>query len=244
MKDTERRAFQLAELRVANTDGKRKIVGYAAVFNTLSLDLGGFVERIRPGAFSKTIKTADVRALWNHDPNYVLGRTKSGTLRLAEDDKGLRIEIDPPDTTWANDLITSIERGDVDQMSFGFRAIRDEWKKEGGQTVRELIEVELFDVSPVTFPAYEATQVSVRAALAARGIDFERLAGISTRAAGGSPLTEEDQAVISQAIASLQRLADSAGQVRGAEQQDGEGTQERAHVDVLMRRLALAECEI
>jgi len=243
VKDQERRAFQLAELRVANTDGKRRIVGYAAVFDSLSVDLGGFVERIRPGAFSKTIKTADVRALWNHDANYVLGRTKSGTLRLAEDDKGLRIEIDPPDTTWANDLITSIERGDVDQMSFGFRAIRDEWSKEDGQTVRELIEVELFDVSPVTFPAYEATQVSVRTALAARGIDFERLAGVSTRAANGSPLTEEDRATVDQAIASLQRLADGARQERGTEQQDGEGAQVRARLDVLRRRLALAECE-
>jgi hypothetical protein len=164
----ERRAFSLTqvEVRAEEESEPPKIVGYAAVFNEFSEPLGGggFREVIRPGAFSKTIKTADVRALWNHDPNYVLGRTKSGTLKLTEDDHGLAIEITPPNTSWAKDLMESIRRGDVDQMSFGFFAVQDRWSTENGQTVRELLEVELFDVSPVTFPAYPQTSVGVRSA--------------------------------------------------------------------------------
>ncbi|MBC7193874.1 MAG: HK97 family phage prohead protease [Marinobacter sp.] len=160
----EHRAFPLAgvEVRAEDGDGQPKIMGHAAVFNTLSVDLGFFREKIAPGAFQKTIKEADVRALWNHDPNYVLGRTKSRTLKLAEDDKGLAIEIIPPNTQWARDLMESIKRGDVDQMSFGFRAIKEEWEGDINSPVRVLKEVELFDVSPVTFPAYPATDVSVR----------------------------------------------------------------------------------
>lgn len=244
MQEMERRAFTVTELRVADTEGNpAKITGYAAVFNSLSVDLGGFVERIRPGAFAKTIKSADVRALWNHDPNYVLGRTKSGTLKLEEDSKGLKIEIEPPDTQWAKDLVTSIKRGDVDQMSFGFRAITDEWTKDGGKQIRELIEVELFDVSPVTYPAYPKTKVAARKALAAAGIDFDMLAAVTTRSANGATLTPEDRQALDTAIASLQKLANGAEQEHGTEHQDDQGKQERARLDVLKRRLALAECE-
>src|SRR5690625_3155533 len=110
---TERR-YHAVEMRMEGGDSPR-IVGYAAKFDRASGDLGGFTEIIRRGAFAKTIQEADVRALWNHDSNYVLGRSKSGTLRLVEDDEGLRIEVDPPDTQWARDLVKSIERGDVDQ---------------------------------------------------------------------------------------------------------------------------------
>ena len=161
----ERRSVNFDSLEVRQEDGApTRIVGYAAVFDQLSAELfGGFRERIRRGAFSKTIKEADIRALFNHDPNYVLGRTRANTLKLSEDDHGLRIEIDPPDTTFAHDLMASISRGDIDQMSFGFRTIRDEWSKDDQDVaMRTLIEVELFDVSPVTFPAYPQTSVAVR----------------------------------------------------------------------------------
>lgn len=160
----ERRSLPLEMLEVRADDGKRKIAGYAAVFEQLSEPLyGGFREKIARGAFKKTLREADVRALWNHDPNYVLGRTKSGTLKLREDDRGLVIEIDPPDTQWARDLMTSIERGDIDQMSFGFRVVKDDWeRKPDGTIIRILKEVQLFDVSPVTFPAYPQTSVQVR----------------------------------------------------------------------------------
>lgn len=161
----EQRALDLEslEIRVDGDEDKRTIVGYAAVFDKLSKPLFGFRERIAKGAFKKTIQEADIRALFNHDPNHVLGRTKAGTLRLQEDDRGLRIEIDPPDTQFARDLITSIQRRDIDQMSFGFRTIKDQWDHQpDGSVIRTLLEVELFDVSPVTFPAYPQTSVKVR----------------------------------------------------------------------------------
>jgi hypothetical protein len=160
--DVEYRTFPVTDIEIRkDDDAKPKLVGYAAVFNSLSEDLGGFREKIEPGAFKKTIKDADVRALWNHDSNYVLGRTKSGTLSLKEDDKGLYIEIDPPDTQWSRDLMASIKRKDVDQMSFGFRTIIDEWEEKGKENIRTLKEVELFDVSPVTWPGYPKTNVKV-----------------------------------------------------------------------------------
>jgi HK97 family phage prohead protease len=141
-----------------------KIRGYAAVFNQLSQPLGwGIRERIKPGAFKETIANgADVRALFNHDPSQILGRNKAGTLRLEEDNIGLRYVIDPPNTTLGRDVIESIRRGDVTQSSFGFRSKDEEYKKENGEFVRELVAVDLFDVSPVTYPAYTGTSVSVR----------------------------------------------------------------------------------
>jgi HK97 family phage prohead protease len=150
---------------VAAEEGKKpKIRGHAAVFDKKSEDLGGFREIVKPGAFTRTIaQGADVRALWNHDPNYVLGRTKSGTLRLEEDKRGLAVEIDPPDAQWAGDLLRSIDRGDVDQMSFAFRAVKQTWDDSDPKNIiRSLDEVQLFDVSPVTYPAYPQTSVSVR----------------------------------------------------------------------------------
>jgi len=162
----EHRAFPLTEVEIrANDNEQPKIVGHAAVFNSLSEDLGFFREKVAPGAFSKTIKEADVRALWNHDPNYVLGRTKSGTLKLVEDERGLAIEIVPPNTQWARDLLETMRRGDVDQMSFGFQVVKEEWEGDANNPIRVLKEVKLFDVSPVTFPAYQATDVQVRSLL-------------------------------------------------------------------------------
>ena len=161
--ELERRAFEVKELRAVQADGgPAKIEGYAAVFNQLSENLGGFREKIQPGAFAETITVDDIRALFNHDPNYVLGRNTVGTLELEEDDHGLKIAITPPETQWARDLMESIRRGDVDQMSFGFQTITDNWATENEEYVRTLIKVRLFDVSPVTFPAYPQTTVSAR----------------------------------------------------------------------------------
>lgn len=184
METNERRSFALVELRVERDDDDEavKITGHAAVFNKLSEDLGGFREKIAPGAFKDALD-ADVRALWNHDRSVVLGRTKSGTLRLKEDKVGLQVEIDPPDTQAARDLITLMERGDVDQMSFGFRTVDDVWEKVDGENIRTLKKVELIDVSPVTFPAYPQTDVAVRgfqewqqaeAATAGLGLDLAK----------------------------------------------------------------------
>lgn len=162
----ERRDFNV-EIR-AKTDadtGKRSLRGHAAVFEELSEDLGGFREKIRAGAFAEAIKTDDVRALFNHDPNHVLGRSTSGTLRMKEDKDGLLVDIDLPDTQVARDLHTSVERGDISQMSFGF-SVREggqEWfEDDDGQAIRTLTNLRLFDVSPVTYPAYPQTDVAAR----------------------------------------------------------------------------------
>ena len=163
MNNIERRSYNLQEFRIdAQENTPPKIYGHAAVFDQLSQDLGGFRERIAPGAFASTLQNADIRALFNHNANFVLGRNKSGTLRLKEDSTGLAIEIDPPETTFAKDLQISMQRGDISQMSFGFMTKNDSWNKVDGEWIRTLLEVELFDVSPVTYPAYTQTDVAVR----------------------------------------------------------------------------------
>jgi HK97 family phage prohead protease len=166
MKNIERRSFSVTELRAVRKDDEPpKIVGYAAVFNKLSEDLGGFREKIAKGAFKDAIKTSDTRALFNHDALYVLGRKSAGTLKIEEDEEGLRTEIMPPPTSWASDLMTSIERGDINQMSFGFRLATDGdvWEQQGDEVIRTLTRVsDLLDVSPVTFPAYPDTSVALR----------------------------------------------------------------------------------
>lgn len=166
-KDIERRTVTFDEIKIEQReDGKRMIRGHAAVFNQLSEDLGGFREQIAPGAFADAVKTDDVRALFNHNPDHILGRNLAGTLTLKEDSRGLAIEIDPPDTQIARDLMVSMERGDVTQMSFGFsvRPNGQNWAKDdSGQVVRTLTKVRLFDVSPVVYPAYPQTDVACRA---------------------------------------------------------------------------------
>lgn len=129
--------------------------GYALKWGARSQNLGGFYEKVNEGATSKTIQEADIRALLNHDPNLILGRNKASTLRMAEDTSGLHYEVDMPDTSYARDLAVSMERGDITQSSFGFRTIDDDWGlDENDDLVRTLNEIALFDVSPVTYPAY------------------------------------------------------------------------------------------
>ncbi len=150
------------ELRQSD-DGAATIVGLAAVFESLSENLGGFREQIMPGAFDDADMT-DVRGLFNHDPNFVLGRTRSDTLELEITSKGLRFEIELPDTQTIRDLVLEpIKRGDVDQASFGFivapgGATFDE--NEDGVLIRTITKfMRIFDVSPVTFPAFQDTAV-------------------------------------------------------------------------------------
>ena len=163
MMEIERRNYAMREFRIADDNDEFKIIGHAAVFDSLSEDLGGFREKIAKGAFRESIAVADVRALFNHDPNFVMGRNRSGTLRLTEDDVGLKIEINPPDTQFSRDIQVSVARGDINQMSFGFYTKADKWEKEeSGKWVRTLLGVELFDISVVTYPAYPSTDVAVR----------------------------------------------------------------------------------
>lgn len=162
--DIERR-YITYEMRVNRESDKPKMVGHAALFD-VETDIGWFREMIAPGAFKESIQADDVRALFNHDANYVLGRNTVGTLKLHEDKVGLAIEIDPPDTQWARDLMISTERRDISQMSFGFEIMssRDqEWREEEGKKDLRIVKrAKLWDVSIVTFPAYPDTDIAVR----------------------------------------------------------------------------------
>lgn len=154
-----------SEVRASPREGGGlRFEGYAARFNSPSEDLGGFIEDIAQGAFTEAIARDDVRALFNHDPNYVLGRTAAGTLTLEEDENGLRFDVDAPDIGWAKDLHESVKRGDIDQCSFAFDVEQDEWTrgKDGNPDRRTLKKVRLYDVSIVTYPAYQATSVHAR----------------------------------------------------------------------------------
>jgi len=142
-------------------DEKRTLVGYAAVFNS-DADIGGWwVETLAPGAFAETL-SADIRALVDHNPGRVIGRNKSGTLRLAEDDKGLRVEIDVPDTTDGNDLWELVGRGDISGMSFGFRVTKQVWDETVEPPRRTIQAVDLMEVSAVAWPAYDDTEIGKR----------------------------------------------------------------------------------
>ena len=168
----------LCEVRAAPEGNGLRFEGYAAKFDRWSEDLGGFRERIAPGAFARTISEGDAVALLNHDPNYVLGRARSGTLQLDEDATGLHFVVDAPDVGWARDLRESVRRGDITQCSFAFRPIRQEWKWANPDSndldERTLIEVELDDVSIVTRPAYPDTEVYARSARDVRDDERQR----------------------------------------------------------------------
>ena len=132
------------------------------MFNRMSENLGGFREIIAPGAFDSVLQD-DVRALFNHDPNYLLARSTSGTLKLSVDEQGLRYEFEPPNTTAGRDLVESMKRGDISQSSFAFTVAKDSWEERDGGVVRTINKVErLFDVSPVTYPAYPDATVGMR----------------------------------------------------------------------------------
>jgi uncharacterized protein len=150
-------------MRMVVADSKR-IRGTAIVFNALSEVLGGmFREKIAPEAVDRTLRSGlDVRALVDHDPSKILGRTKAGTLRLDKTSQGLQVTIDPPDTTAARDILESIQRGDVTGMSFGFRTLEDSWDQKTDPPTRTVLDMEVFDVSIVSYPAYPQTEVALR----------------------------------------------------------------------------------
>jgi len=171
----ERRALLKGhELRVDRQEGRAaRIAGMSIVYDSLSEDLGGFRERVAHGAARAALE-ADVRALLNHDPSLVLGRTAAGTLRLSEDARGLAFEFDVPDTSVGRDLVVSVERRDITGVSFAFRTLKDAWNRVGGEWLRTLLDIEIRDISPVTFPAYPAASLGMRAL----GDDGEALAGL------------------------------------------------------------------
>ena len=202
LKDIERRFVPATELRIAEKNGKKFIQGYSALFNVLSDDLGGFKERIAPGAFSDVL-TGDTWSLFNHNPDNILGRTTAGTLTLKEDDRGLFMETELPDTDIAGRVITHIERGDVSQQSFGFITLDASWDTVDGIDVRTLKKVkDLLDVGPVIFAAYPQTSVGLRSLLADAGLDNRFLPAI-VRITKGLDLRSDDRAVIEAFIETL-----------------------------------------
>jgi uncharacterized protein len=176
MSNTVERRVTKSEVRAVKEEGKAtRIGGYASVFNVLSEDLGGFREKIAPGAFRDVLAAGpDCRALFNHDSNMLLGRTTSKTLTLREDDTGLRYDVDMPDTSAGRDVLVLCERGDLSQSSFGFIVDKadgsERWYDESGKETRKwggVLRVihkvsDLFDVSAVVFPAYTDATVEAR----------------------------------------------------------------------------------
>jgi len=203
------RRYAPTEFEVRQSDaGGAVIEGHAAVFNRLSRNLGGFVEQIDPSAFDKTLgDNPDVRALINHDPSLLLGRTRSGTLRLSKDNIGLHYEVDVPDRSDARDLMVSMERDDINQSSFAFFLIDDEW----GQTEQEFplrtvtaVSIHNGDVSPVTYPAYDDADSGVadrafQSLAEVRSLDLEQVrqaaadGSLSRIIAGDQEVEESEQ---------------------------------------------------
>ena len=146
---------RLFEIETRMEEGETvKVVGHASVYNTMSEDLGGFREIIAPGAFDDVLEN-DVRALINHDGNLILARTTSVTLAFSSDEKGLRYEFEMPETSYGKDLAVSMKRGDITQSSFAFTVADDSWDTRDGMDVRTINKVKrLYDVSPVSIPAY------------------------------------------------------------------------------------------
>jgi HK97 family phage prohead protease len=212
----ERAAFRgaRAELRAATAGGMPQIIGHAAVYNQWSQDLGGFKERVMPGAFTKTLDGGDIRALFNHDPNFILGRQSSGTLELSDEKKGLHWEATPPDTQAIRDQVigpmTPRNGGDVADLrecSFAFLPVQDEWRAPklfDGLYERDLLEVQLFDVSVVTFPAYDQTDVGLRSRLAGQlGLDLPALTAFFARTFRQVALDERDLTLVRDTVAIL-----------------------------------------
>ncbi|EJQ44014.1 HK97 family phage prohead protease [Bacillus cereus BAG6X1-2] len=163
-KTKETRTFDITKLstRDATEEQPSKITGYAAVFNSKTTIGGWFDEVIEPGAFARSLsENSDIRALFNHNWDNVLGRTKSGTLRLEEDGKGLKFEIELPNTSTARDLAESMSRGDINQCSFGFWITEETWDYNVEPALRTIHEVELYEISVVSIPAYDDTEASL-----------------------------------------------------------------------------------
>lgn len=182
MKQVERRIFKLDRIELRTNDaGGTVLDGHAAVFNRDSEEMWGFTEQVAPGAFARAIRDDDVRALFNHNPDYILGRNTAKTLRLAEDSVGLAFDVDLPDTQCARDLAVSIGRRDITGCSFSFMTRADKWVyNEDGTVKRTILDVELCDVGPVTFPAYPDTDVAVRSLM-------QEIAEAGKRRATGAP---------------------------------------------------------
>jgi HK97 family phage prohead protease len=173
--------------------------GYASVFNSPSEDLGGFVEYVAPGAFKRSLQSRnEVKLLWNHDSGEPLASLRGGTMQLFEDERGLKVTAQLPNTTRGRDIAELLRTKVIDSMSFGFNVIKDSWSRDG-QT-RTLESVRLFEVSVVSFPAYEATVAQVRSA---PSINADELADALLKLESGEELDEKNANLITEVVAKL-----------------------------------------
>lgn len=163
MNTTEQRNI-IQDIEIREEEGAKTVQGYAVKWNKLSHKIAGrFTERFQKGAFANSLRSDDQLALWSHDISKVLGRTKNNTLRLIEDDIGLRFELDLPNTTLGNDTYESVKRSDIDGVSFGFRAEEQDWENRNtNNVVRNVTKAKLVEISLVGLPAYPDSEVSTR----------------------------------------------------------------------------------
>lgn len=216
MRTREVRAFPLSDIRIRAADdktGRLSFHGRSIVYNALSEDMGGWRERIMPGAATRTLGAGpDVRFLINHDPNLLLARTASGTAALAEvDEQGVDVDADMADVSYARDLAVSLERGDINQMSFGFWITADGW----AGNVHEVYGIDLDggDVSVVTYPAFAQTSAELRSAAAAHltpPATPEALTRALAELRAGKVLSAANQRLVQDAIDALAALIDAA----------------------------------
>ncbi len=211
-------------------------VGYAAKFDQPSENLGGFVEYVERGAFSRSLKSRnDVMLLWNHDAGEPLASTRSGTMKLTEDEVGLRVEARLPQTTRGKDLAILLRDGIVGKMSFGFNVIKDSWNAEGNE--RRLKSVRLFEVSAVVWPAYTSTSASVRGLdlVAQRAsVDADELADVMLKIEEGADLTP-DQAELMKSV--VERLAPAPEPAVTEEPQPSLLAVKQKQLDLLLKRI-------
>lgn len=164
----EQIAFPAHELRALDGNGgSMKLRGRGVPYNEWSEDVGGFRERFAPGSLRQTLADEDIRAIYNHESSQIIGRKSSGTARFTEEEDGVWYEADPPDASWARDMLVSIRRGDVRENSFQFWVERREdqaWEERDGIMWRTIHRARLREMGPQTFPAYPSSSVQVRSA--------------------------------------------------------------------------------
>jgi HK97 family phage prohead protease len=237
MASRETRSFD-ADFEIREAGDGMTFSGYAAKFNSRSENLGGFVETIMPGAFKRSLDSRnDVKLLVNHDSGRVLASTRSGTLRLTEDSVGLRVEADLPNTTDGRDMAELLRRQDLSSMSFGFSVIKDSWSQDG--TERSLKSVRLFETSIVAFPAYQATEASVRSydALATRAnVDADELADAILKLEEGEDLSDTEAELLKSVV---EKLTPESSKTEGSVIEDESNNLElkRKQLELILKRV-------
>ena len=235
MSNRETRDFE-TQFEIREEGDGMTFVGYAAKFDQPSENLGGFVEYVERGAFSRSLKSRnDVMLLWNHDAGQPLASTRSGTMKLTEDEIGLRVEARLPQTTLGKDLAILLRDGIVGKMSFGFNVIKDAWNSEGNE--RRLKSVRLFEVSAVVWPAYTSTSATVRGLdkVAQRAaVDADELADVMLKIEEGADLTP-DQAELMKSV--VERLAPAPEETVSEEPQPSLLAVKQKQLDLLLKRI-------